>query len=214
MKADSLLKGINVRVKEVGNFFGHQSMEYQDLQSIILAAGAEFSGFDSILVTPPGKPRHFSRSKRVIQAVESNLQLKHALEVAYEKIKQKGTVEQMALNYISNEFDKKNWKSKQNEIKQKAKEKYDSKFDDTDRYSIEESGDFLNAVEIAARSIDDRYVEDLAEVMRTFHESPGRNNPSGKNEKWERIKQKFREAKERHERWLAGDIEDGEEEDD
>lgn len=202
MKAESLLRSINRRLDELSTEFPGQSYEVQTPRAILEAV----EGFGAIKVFPAGKPWKISRSKKVIQAVESNPQLKEDLELAWKRIKELGTVKQMR-NRIMQSRPNYNWTD--TEIRDAARRNWELQgFDDTDLYAKTN-----DAIEEAIRTNDEQLAEDLKRIMEMFHESPGIGNSAGKLNKWIRITQAFQEAMDAHERrGLFSEVDDDEEE--
>lgn len=202
MKVESLLRSINRRLDELSSYFPGQSYEVQTPRAILEAV----EGFGAIKAFPAGKPWKISRSKKVIQAVESNPQFKADLELAWKRIKELGTVKQMK-NRIKQTRPDFNWTDEK--IRETARRNWELQgFDDTDLY-----GKTNDAIEEAIRTNDEQLANDLKRIMEMFHESTGIANSAGKLDKWVRITQAFQEAMDAHERrGLFSEVDDEEEE--
>lgn len=202
MKVESLLRSINRRLDELSTVFPGQSYEVQTPRAILEAV----EGFGAIKVFPAGKPWKISRSKKVIQAVESNPQFKADLELAWKRIKELGTVKQMK-NRIEQAKPNHNWTD--TEIRDAARRNWELQgFDDTDLYAKAN-----DAIEEAINTNDEQLANDLKRIMEMFHESTGIANSAGKLNKWVRITQAFQEAMDAHERrGLFSEVDDDEEE--
>jgi hypothetical protein len=202
MKTESLLRSINRRLDELSGYFPGQSYEVQTPRAILEAV----EGFGAIKAFPAGKPWKISRSKKVIEAVESNPQFKADLELAWKRIKELGTVKQMK-SRIMQTRPSTTWTDEM--IRNTARRNWELQgFDDTDLY-----GKTNDAIEEAIRTNDEQLANDLKRIMEMFHESTGIANSAGKLDKWVRITQAFQEAMDAHERrGLYSEIDEDEEE--
>lgn len=202
MKVESLLRSINRRLDELSTVFPGQSYEVQTPRAILEAV----EGFGAIKAFPAGKPWKISRSKKVIQAVESNPQFKVNLELAWKRIKELGTVKQLK-NRIEQTKPNHDWTD--TEIRDAARRNWELQgFDDTDLYAKTN-----DAIEEAINTNDEQLANDLKRIMEMFHESTGIANSAGKLDKWVRITQAFQEAMDAHERrGLFSEVDDDEEE--
>ena len=99
-KVDSILRAINRRAKEVGDFFPLQSNEYQQIQAVLGA----IPGISALKIFPKGKPAQLSRSKKVIKKIEESSMLYAQLNQALDIILSFGTVKQMAERYRETMF--------------------------------------------------------------------------------------------------------------
>lgn len=205
MKVESLLRSINRRLDELSGYFPGPSYEVQTPRAILEAV----EGFGAIKTFPAGKPWKISRSKKVIEAVESNPQFKADLEMAWKRIKELGTVNQMKSRIKQT---KPNAKWTDEEIKHAARRNWETQgFDDTDLYTKQ----MPDAIDEAANTDDEKLAEDLKRIMKMFHEAPGKGNPAGKREKWDRIVDAFQKAMNDHEnRFKNRIVNDNDEEDD
>ena len=203
MKTESLLRSINRRLDELSSYFPGQSYEVQTPRAILEAV----EGFGAIKAFPAGKPWKISRSKKVIEAVESNPQFKADLEMAWKRIKELGTVKQMK-SRIMHSRPSTNWTDEM--IRNTARRNWELQgFDDTDLY-----GKTNDAIEEAIRTNDEQLADDLKRIMEMFHESTGIANNAGKLDKWVRITQAFQEAMNAHEkRYINSVVNDDDEED-
>ena len=203
MKTESLLRSINRRLDELSGYFPGQSYEVQTPRAILEAV----EGFGAIKAFPAGKPWKISRSKKVIEAVESNPQFKADLEMAWKRIKELGTVKQMK-NRIMQTRPSTTWTDEM--IRNTARRNWELQgFDDHDLY-VKKRPD---AIEEAINTNDEQLAEDLKQIEEMFHEKTGIGNPVGKAEKWDRIVKKFQEAMDAHERrGLYSEIDEEEEE--
>lgn len=207
MKVESLLRSINRRLDELSIAFPGPSYEVQTPRAILEAV----EGFGAIKAFPAGKPWKISRSKKVIQAVESNPQFKADLEMAWKRIKELGTVKQMR-DRIKQTKPNHNWTD--TEIRDAARRNWETQgFDDTDLYTKQ----MPDAIDVAVNTGDEKLAADLERIMKMFHEAPGKGNPAGKREKWDRICDAFQKAMNDHENRyknsiVNGDDEEGDEE--
>lgn len=203
MKTESLLRSINRRLDELSGYFPGQSYEVQTPRAILEAV----EGFGAIKAFPAGKPWKISRSKKVIEAVESNPQFKADLELAWKRIKELGTVKQMK-SRIMQTRPSTTWTDEM--IRNTARRNWELQgFDDHDLY-VKKRPD---AIEEAINTNDEQLAEDLKRIEEMFHEAPGIGNPAGKAEKWNRIVNAFQEAMNAHERrGLYSEIDEEEEE--
>lgn len=204
MKTESLLRSINRRLDELSGYFPGQSYEVQTPRAILEAV----KGFGAIKAFPAGKPWKISRSKKVIEAVESNPQFKADLELAWKRIKELGTVKQMKSRIMQSRPNA-NWTD--NMIRDAARRNWETQgFDDTDLYS-----DLMpKAIDEAVNTDDEKLAEDLKRVMEMFHIAPGIGNPAGKREKWDRITDAFQKAINEHENRYRNKIVNGDDEED
>lgn len=203
MKTESLLRSINRRLDELSGYFPGQSYEVQTPRAILEAV----EGFGAIKAFPAGKPWKISRSKKVIEAVESNPQFKADLELAWKRIKELGTVKQMK-SRIMQTRPSTTWTDEM--IRNTARRNWELQgFDDHDLY-VKKRPD---AIEEAINTNDEQLAEDLKRIEEMFHEAPGIGNSAGKAEKWNRIVNAFQEAMNAHERrGLYSEIDEEEEE--
>lgn len=204
MKAESLLRSINRRLDELSIAFPGPSYEVQTPRAILEAV----EGFGAIKTFPAGKPWRISRSKKAIQAVESNPQLKADLEMAWKRIKELGTVKQMR-DRIKQTKPNYNWTD--TEIRDAARRNWETQgFDDTDLYAKQVS----DAIDEAVNSDDEKLAADLKRIMEMFHETPGKGNPAGKRQKWDKIVDAFQKAMNDHENRYKNSIVNGDDEED
>lgn len=205
MKTESLLRSINRRLDELSGYFPGPSYEVQTPRAILEAV----EGFGAIKAFPKGKPWKISRSKKVIEAVESNPQFKADLELAWKRIKELGTVKQMKSRIMQT---KPNAKWTDDMIRDAARRNWETQgFDDTDLYTKQ----MPDAIDEAANSNDEKLAADLERIMKMFHEKPGKGNPAGKREKWDRIVDAFQKAMNDHEnRYKNSIVNDGNDEED
>ena len=204
MKTESLLRSINRRLDELSSYFPGQSYEVQTPRAILEAV----EGFGAIKAFPAGKPWKISRSKKVIQAVESNPQFKADLEMAWKRIKELGTVKQMKSRIM---YSRPNYKWTDEKIRDAARRNWELQgFDDHDLYVKKR----LDAIEEAINTNDEQLAEDLRNIEAMYYEAPGIGNPAGKREKWDRIVDAFKKAMDAHEkRYINSVVNDDDEED-
>lgn len=204
MKTESLLRSINRRLDELSGYFPGQSYEVQTPRAILEAV----EGFGAIKAFPAGKPWKISRSKKVIEAVESNPQFKADLEMAWKRIKELGTVKQMKSRIMQS---RPNYKWTDQKIRDAARGNWELQgFDDHDLY-VKKRPD---AIEEAINTNDEQLAEDLRNIESMYYEAPGIGNPAGKREKWDRIVDAFKKAMDAHEkRYINSVVNDDDEED-
>lgn len=205
MRVESLLRSINRRLDELSTEFPGPSYEVQTPRAILEAV----EGFGAIKAFPAGKPWKISRSKKVIEAVESNPQFKADLELAWKRIKELGTVKQLK-NRIKQTKPNHNWTD--TEIRDAARRNWETQgFDDTDLYTKQ----MPDAIDEAVNTDDEKLAADLKRIMEMFHEAPGKGNPEGKRKKWDKIVDAFQKAMNDHEnRYKNSIVNDDDEEDD
>lgn len=204
MKTESLLRSINRRLDALSGYFPGQSYEVQTPRAILEAV----EGFGAIKAFPAGKPWKISRSKKVIEAVESNPQFKADLEMAWKRIKELGTVKQMKSRIMQS---RPNYQWTNQKIRDTARRNWELQgFDDNDLYLKKRP----DAIEEAINTNDEQLAEDLKNIESMYYESPGIGNPAGKREKWDRIVDAFKKAMDAHEkRYINSVINDSDEDD-
>ena len=190
-KVDSILRAINRRMKEVGEFFPKQSEEYQQIQAVLGA----IPGISTLKIFPKGKPAQLSRSKKVIKKIEESPMLYAQLNQALDIILSYGTVKQMAQRYIDSGLVQgfSSIADAHDSIRQSAKEIYKGKYNDNDTYNK-----FLGMEDEASKSDDEKYERELKGIRKKFESEPGKNNPIGMDEKYNEILRRMEEAKENH----------------
>jgi hypothetical protein len=191
---ESTIRMLNRRLNEVYNFFGHKSPEYMKLQSIL------YQNFGDRYVVRGGgkKAARISRSKEALNYFRSDSNLKEDIEWIYDAIKKMGTVKEMAERYVEPSeyngsfFTKRIAESMKQAIRQRAQAEYSSAYNDTDIYT---------EVNNANDEGDSQYREALADIMEKFHESPGKNNLPGMEQKYSEIEEMYENAVENHNKW-------------
>lgn len=205
---DSYVKMINARLKEVYNYFGEKSPEYQDL------ASATFSvmGQENVLLSiNPNKPIRIIRSKK---ANEENPLLYQDMQDIWRTFTDYGTLRQMVYRKIENYRDelgdnsiaemKKMWNSSDKiivndngenvEIEKKevvkdfirevSKQEYSYKYDDEELYdNVRDLIDNIDDEEIQ----DTQYVSQLSDLWKTFY----RTGKGIRDSKFDEIKRKW-----------------------
>ena len=131
-KVDSILRAINRRMKEVGDFFPKQSEEYQQIQAVLGA----IPGISTLKIFPKGKPAQLSRSKKVVQRIEESPMLYAQLNQALDVILSFGTVKQMAQRYMDSGLVQgfSSIADARDSIRQSAKEIYKDNYNDKEYY--------------------------------------------------------------------------------
>lgn len=190
-KVDSILRAINRRMKEVGEFFPKQSEEYQQIQA---ALGA-IPGISTLKIFPKGKPAQLSRSKKIVQRIEESPMLYAQLNQALDVILSYGTVKQMAKRYLDSGLVQgfSSISDARDSIRESAKELYKGNYNDNDTYNK-----FLGMEDEASKSDDEKYANELKSIRKKFESEPGKNNPIGMDEKYNEIVRRMEEAKENH----------------
>jgi len=190
-KVDSILRAINRRTKEVGDFFPLQSNEYQQIQAVLGA----IPGISALKIFPKGKPAQLSRSKKVIKKIEESPMLYAQLNQALDVILSFGTVKQMAERYRSSGLVQgfSSVSEAHDSIREAAREIYNSNYNDTDKYA-----EFQSMEDEASKSDDEKYDRDLKKIRERFKEKPGKGNPMGVDKKYLDIVNAMEKAKEEH----------------
>lgn len=204
-KADSIMRQINRRLTEISGFFGMKSIEYQSIRALI----GTIPGVEALMRFPKGTPL-MSRTKRVIEQVESTPELKEKLEKVLEAILAKGSVREQARKYYASGVEPpkgKKLREHQDVIQELAEAAYESRYNDDDIYNKH----LPEEEQEAARSEDAIYQAELEAIHKIFEEEPGKGNPAGKLEKWNRIKREFERAKDEHYERLVEDLSQDEE---
>lgn len=205
---DSYVKMINSRLKEVYNYFGEKSPEYQDL------ASATFSvmGQENVLLSiNPNKPLRIIRSKK---ANEENPLLYQDMQDIWRTFTDYGTLRKMVYRKLENYRDelgddsiaemKKMWNSNEKiivdnngenlEVKEKevvkdfirevSKQEYSYKYDDEDLYeNVRDLIDNIDDEEIQ----DAQYTSQLRDLWKTFY----RTGKGIRDSKFDEIKRKW-----------------------
>jgi hypothetical protein len=192
---DSVVRMLNRRLREVFDYFGYKSPEYQALQSILYTNFNE-SGF---IVRGGGtKAARLSRSKVAMEAYKADKNIMEDVDLIYNAIKRQGTVKEMAERYVRDSdnfnglFTNKVAMKMQETIKERAYTSYLSKFNDDDIY--QEVQDEMSSI-FAEK--DSEYREDLTNVYSEFFKRPGKGNLAGMQEKYDQIQRDFDDAKRR-----------------
>ncbi len=191
---ESVVRMLNRRLREVYDYFGFKSPEYQTLQSILYKNFSD-SGF---IVRGGGvKAARLSRSKQAMEAYKSDENLMEDVDLIYNAIKRQGTVKEMAERYVdyneySGLFTNSTAKKMRETIRERAYNSYISKFNDDDIYT--ELQDEMAS--IFAKN-DAEYREDLTDVYSEFFQKPGKGNLAGMQEKYDKIQREFDDAKRR-----------------
>ena len=192
---DSLVRMLNRRLREVYDYFGFKSPEYQTLQSILYTNFNE-SGF---IVRGGGvKAARLSRSKTAMEAYRSDKNLMEDVDLIYNAIKRQGTVKEMAERYVRDSdnfnglFTNKTATEMHETIKERAYTAYLSKYNDDDIYK--EVQDEMASI-FAEK--DSEYREDLTNVYSEFFKKPGKGNLADMQEKYDQIQRDFDDAKRR-----------------
>lgn len=190
-KADSILRAINRRMKEVGEFFPKQSEEYQQIQAVL----GTIPGITALKIFPKGKPAQLSRSKKIVQRIEESPMLYAQLNQALDVILSYGTVKQMAKRYLDSGLVQgfSSISDARDSIRESAKELYKGKYNDNDTYNK-----FLGMEDEASKSDDEKYANELKGIRKKFESEPGKNNPIGMDEKYNEILRRMEEAKKNH----------------
>lgn len=191
---DSLVRMLNRRLREVYDYFGYKSPEYQTLQKILYQNFSE-SGF---IVRGGGvKPARLSRAKQAMDTYRATKEIMEDVDLIYDAIKRQGTVKEMAERYVDYReynglFTNKVAKDMQDTIRERAYNSYLSKFNDDDIYAEVQD----EMASIFAKN-DEEYREDLTDVYSEFFKQPGKGNLAGMQEKYDKIQSDFDEAKRR-----------------
>lgn len=190
---ESTIRMLNRKLREVFEFFGYKSPEYQTLQSILYQNFSD-SGF---IVRGGGvKPARLSRSKQAMFAYSKDEYLMEDIDLIYEAVKNQGSIRDMAERYVNYEdysgglFTQKTANQLKDVIKERAYNAYISKFNDDDIYT--EVQDEMNSNDAQH---DSQYREDLSDIYADFHKKPGKGNLAGMQQKYDDIQRKFDEAK-------------------
>lgn len=190
---ESTIRMLNRKLREVFDFFGYKSPEYQTLQSILYQNFSD-SGF---IVRGGGvKPARLSRSKQAMLAYSKDEYLMEDIDLIYEAVKNQGSIKDMAERYVNYEdysgglFTQKTANQLKDVIRERAYNAYISKFNDDDIYD-----DVQDAINSADAMHDAQYREDLADLFEDFYIEPGKGNLSGMQQKYDEIVRKFDEAK-------------------
>lgn len=190
---ESTIRMLNRKLRQVFDFFGYKSPEYQTLQSILYQNFSD-SGF---IVRGGGvKPARLSRSKQAMLAYSKDEYLMEDIDLIYEAVKNQGSIRDMAERYVNYEdysgelFTQKTANQLKDVIKERAYNAYISKFNDDDIYT--EVQDEMNSNDAQH---DSQYREDLADIYADFHKKPGKGNLAGMQQKYDEIQRKFDEAK-------------------
>lgn len=192
---DSVVRMLNRRLREVFDYFGYKSPEYQTLQSILYTNFNE-SGF--IVRGGGAKAARLSRSKAAMDAYKADKNIMEDVDLIYNAIKRQGTIKEMAERYVRDTdgfnglFTSKVAKKMQDTIKERAYTEYLSKYNDDDIYKEVQD----EMVSIFAEK-DSEYREDLTDVYSEFFKKPGKGNLAGMQEKYDQIQRDFDEAKRR-----------------
>lgn len=205
---DSYVKMINARLKEVYNYFGEKSPEYQDL------ASATFSvmGQENVLLSiNTNKPLRIIRSKK---SNEENPLLYQDMQDIWRTFTDYGTLRKMVYRKLENYRDelgddsiaemKKMWNSNEKiivdnngenvEVKEKevvkdfirevSKQEYSYKYDDEDLYeNVRDLIDNIDDEEIQ----DAQYTSQLRDLWKTFY----RTGKGIRDSKFDEIKRKW-----------------------
>ena len=94
---DSVVRMLNRRLREVFDYFGYKSPEYQTLQSILYTNFNE-SGF--IVRGGGNKAARLSRSKAAMEAYKSDKFLMEDVDLIYNAIERQGSIKEMAERYV------------------------------------------------------------------------------------------------------------------
>lgn len=190
---ESTIRMLNRKLREVFDFFGYKSPEYQTLQSILYQNFSD-SGF---IVRGGGvKPARLSRSKQAMIAYSKDEYLMEDIDLIYEAVKNQGSIKDMAERYVNYEdysgglFTQKTANSLKDVIRERAYNAYVSKFNDDDIYD-----DVQNEIDSVEAQLDPKYREDLADIHSDFYIRPGKGNLAGMERKYDDILRKFDEAK-------------------
>ena len=188
---ESTVRMLNRRLREVYEFFGYKSPEYQDLQSIV------YKNFQNEFIVRGGgkKAARLSRSKAAMQAYNDNEYLQQDLEWINETVRRMGSVKDMAERYVepneySGLFTNSKAKALKSTIQERANAEYASKYNDHDIYTEIQNKDDEG---------DSDFREALADIMEKFHEKPGENNLPGMEQKYSEIVDMYERAVEMHE---------------
>lgn len=212
---DSYVKMINARLKEVYNYFGEKSPEYQDL------ASATFSvmGNENVLLSiNPKKPLRIIRSKR---ANEENPLLYQDMQDIWRTFTDYGTLKKMTQRKLETYKEelgddeiskmKKMWNSKnkiivndngnnieveereilKNFIQEVSQQEYSYKYDDTELY--ENVRDLINNMD-EEEVEDTQYKSELRDIWETFFRSGKGIRDSKFNEikvKWDALNSSY-----------------------
>lgn len=205
---ESYVKMINARLKEVYNYFGEKSPEYQDL------ASATFSvmGQENVLLSiNPNKPLRIIRSKK---ANEENPLLNQDMEDIWRTFTNYGTLKKMINRKLENYREelgddeiakmKKMWNSKEkiivddngekieieereivkNFIREVSEQEYSYRYDDTELYdNVRELINNMDEEEVE----DTRYKSQLKDLWKTFY----RRGKGIRDSKFDEIKAKW-----------------------
>lgn len=203
MNADNILRQINRRLKQVYDYFGERSEEYNDFKNVIYM-NKDVLDFSSITKEVEGKPVQFSRSKKVLNAfIHDEGILSEQLEGIWDFMKNMGTVKQIVENRYYDtiaprlpEGELPNWKTHHELIQDESRRRHSGKYYDRDLYA--EIGDELSAAEQLMANdefFDEEYFNQLNEAWQHFKDS----GKGIRTEKYDRIGDAFEEAKKRHE---------------
>ena len=194
MKPESAVRALNRRIKEIGEYFGKQSIEYGAVRSALYDVFGESSEY--ILTRDKKKSKFMSISKKLLY-VEI---IQEKVIEAWEEVKLIGTVKQLTERFIEPGVNYKN-KDVVEYIRMQTRTEYYEQFVDTDYYE-----QWQDEIADESNMEDAEYYQELKDIKNIFYEKGNRE------EKWERVRQKFINAQIEHATKKQSEVEQSDEE--
>lgn len=202
---ESVVKMLNSRLRELYDFFGYQSVEYNELKSIL---HSNFTGDNKYIVRQKGKPVRLSRSKEALEHFNNNETLQRNLDKVHDYLL---NPRNRFINILSRYADeigippdvkinRKTVKEYKEEILKQAESEYKALYNDDDLYT--EIYDEINS------NTDTQYIRELRDARSHFWDKPGQNNLKGMEDKYQEIQDLFDRAKENYAKRMGKKPED------